>query len=110
MLRRLLLIRRKGKAKVIHSLLKTFPRRRFVLVGDSGEADAEMYGRLARKRPGQVSAIYIRVLNERPLHGERAAKAFHRLPATTVRTFRCPSELPTDLTQLAAADSLLVSG
>lgn len=108
MLRRLLLIRRKGKAKVIYTLLKTFPRRRFVLVGDSGEADAEIYGRLARKFPGQVSAIYIRLLNERPLHDERAGKAFHRLPSTSIRTFRCASELPIDLTHLASTDTLLV--
>ncbi|MDA1055607.1 MAG: App1 family protein [Planctomycetota bacterium] len=108
MLRRLLLIRRKGKAKVIHTLLKTFPRRRFVLVGDSGETDAEMYGRLARKCPGQVAAIYIRLLDERPLHDERAAKAFHGLLETSIQTFRCPSELPDDLIHVASADSLLV--
>lgn len=110
MLRRLLLIRRKGKAKVIQTLLKTFPRRRFILVGDSGEADAEMYGRLARKRPSQVAAIYIHLLDERSLHGERAAKAFRGIPESSIRTFRSPDELPTDLSYLTSADSLLVSG
>jgi phosphatidate phosphatase APP1 len=110
MLRRLLLIRRKGKAKVIHALLEKFPRRRFILVGDSGEADADMYGRLARKCPGQVAAIYIRLLNERPLDDECAAKAFRGLPETSVRTFRSPDELPTDLTHVTSADPLLVGG
>jgi Phosphatidate phosphatase APP1, catalytic domain len=106
MLRRLLLIRRKGKAKVIHNLLKKFPRRRFVLVGDSGESDTEMYGRLARKRPGQVAAIYIRVLDERPLDEERTDKAFHGLNGTDIRLFRCPSELPAELDDVACVDSL----
>ncbi|MBC8354587.1 MAG: DUF2183 domain-containing protein [Planctomycetes bacterium] len=110
MLRRLLLIRRKGKAKVIYNLMKKFPRRRFVLVGDSGEVDAEMYGRLARKCQGQVAAIYIRLLGERPLDDERAEKAFHGLPETSVQTFRCPSELPTDLADIAASELLLVGG
>ena len=85
-------------------LLQAFPRRQFVLVGDSGGADAEIYGRLARKFPDQVRAIYIRLLEERPLHDERAAKAFHRLPTANIQTFRCPSELPTDLTRLTSAN------
>ena len=110
MLRRLLLIRRKGKAKVIHTLLKKFPRRRFILVGDSGETDADMYGRLARKCPGQVAAIYIRLLTERPLLEERAAKAFRGLPESSIRIFRCPAELPTDLSHVTSAGSLLVGG
>ncbi len=110
MLRRLLLIRRKGKAKVIHTLLKTFPRRQFVLVGDSGETDAEIYGRLARRFAGQVPAIYIRLLNERPLRDERAAKAFHGLSMTRIQTFRSASELPAELTDLVSAESLLVGG
>lgn len=110
MLRRLLLIRRKGKAKVIYDLLRQFPRRKFVLVGDSGEVDPEMYGRLARKRPNQVAAIYIRVLEPRPMNHERALKAFGGITNTTVKTFRSPSELPTDLSAIAATDSLVVSG
>ncbi|HRX78290.1 MAG TPA: DUF2183 domain-containing protein [Pirellulaceae bacterium] len=109
MLRRLLLIRRKGKAKVIHTLLKTFPRRRFVFVGDSGEMDPEMYGRLARKRPGQVAAIYIRLLDQRPLQDDRRAKVFRGLIETTIQPFRCPSELPSELSAVASAPSLLVS-
>ncbi|MEX0819814.1 MAG: phosphatase domain-containing protein, partial [Pirellulaceae bacterium] len=107
MLRRLLLVRRKGKAKVIHTLLNKFPRRQFVLVGDSGETDAEMYGRLARKCPGQVAAIYIRLLDERPLAEERLAKAFHGLPESSVRTFRCPDELPADLTRITSTPLLV---
>ena len=100
MLRRLLLVRRKGKAAVIHSLLKTFPRRKFVLVGDSGESDPEIYGRLTRKRPDQVLAICIRDLHARPLHAERSKKAFRGLPEHLTRIFRCPSELATDLGRL----------
>jgi hypothetical protein len=100
MLRRLLLIRRKGKAAVIRSLLKKFPRRRFVLVGDSGERDPEIYARVARKRPQQVAAIFIRQLAERPISGERLQKAFHGLPSDVVHLFRGSSELPPELSGL----------
>ncbi len=110
MLRKMLLIRRKGKAKVIHNLLTHFPQRRFVLIGDSGEVDPEMYGRLARQRPDQVAAIYIRVLEPRPLDDQRVIKAFGGLSKTHVKTFRCPSELPADLSSLASTDSVLVGG
>jgi len=101
MLRRLLLIRRKGKAEVIRSLLKTFPHRRFVFVGDSGEKDPEIYVRAARKRPGQVAAILVRQLGSRPADDERLRRLARGLAPGLVRTFGCPSELPRDLTRLA---------
>lgn len=110
MLRRFFLIRRKGKAKVIRHLLKTFRRRRFVFVGDSGESDAEIYARLARKFPAQVAGIFIRRLDERPLSSERAAKVFRGLDETIIQTFRCPSELPFDLFPLAHVQPVLVGG
>jgi len=40
--------RKKYKPTVIEPLMKQFPNRRFVFVGDSGERDPEIYGKLAR--------------------------------------------------------------
>jgi phosphatidate phosphatase APP1 len=94
MLRRLVLIRRRGKLKTIGSLLRTFPNRRFLLVGDSGERDPEGYGALARKFPGQVAAIFIRDLPQRPMDFERCRRAFHGLPAERWTLFNSPAELP----------------
>jgi phosphatidate phosphatase APP1 len=93
-LRRLVLIRRRGKLKTIHALLRTFPHRQFLLVGDSGERDPESYGALARKFPGQVAGIFIRDLPQRPMDLERCRKAFHRLPAERWTLFNSPAELP----------------
>src|SRR5438067_7252361 len=76
LLRRLLMLRRSGKAGVIRSLLKTFPRRQFLLVGDSGEHDPEVYGAVARRYSQQVSGILIRQLaGERDIR-RRYARAF----------------------------------
>jgi hypothetical protein len=97
MLRRILLIRRRGKVSAIRSLLRTFPQRRFALVGDSGEIDPEIYGALARKYFGQVVAIYIRELSTRPMDEERCRKSFHHLPPTSWHIFRGPDELPATL-------------
>lgn len=49
------------KLAVLERLLDRWPRRRFVLIGDSGQADAEVYAELARRRPAQVAAIWIRL-------------------------------------------------
>jgi len=48
------------KLAVIEPLLERFPKRRFILVGDSGEKDAEIYETLARKYPQQIVHIMIR--------------------------------------------------
>lgn len=41
-------------------IISDFPERRFVLVGDSGEADLEVYTDVVMANPGRVLAVYIR--------------------------------------------------
>ncbi|MBN2296908.1 MAG: App1 family protein [Pirellulales bacterium] len=48
------------KLAAIEPIMTAFPRRRFILVGDSGEQDPEIYATVARKYPEQVAAIFIR--------------------------------------------------
>jgi hypothetical protein len=55
---------RETKPPVIETLLTTFPDRGFILIGDSGEADPEIYGDIARRHPDQVRAILIRRVTE----------------------------------------------
>ncbi|KAJ2627176.1 hypothetical protein IW137_005721, partial [Coemansia sp. RSA 1287] len=50
------------KRDTIEHLFKTFPERKFVLVGDCGEHDLETYADLARRFPARVVRIYIRDL------------------------------------------------
>ena len=53
------------KIKEITSLMERFPQRQFILVGDSGEIDPEVYSEIKRKRPNQVKEIWIRdVIND----------------------------------------------
>lgn len=49
--------RKKG---TLERILRDFPRRRFILVGDSGEADLEVYTDLAVAHPGRIIAVFIR--------------------------------------------------
>src|SRR6266700_1291310 len=61
----------KYKPTVIEPLLKRFPNRRFVLVGDSGERDPEIYAELARQFLTQDMRIYIRDGTDEPSRAKR---------------------------------------
>ncbi|KAH7106058.1 hypothetical protein BKA62DRAFT_688738 [Auriculariales sp. MPI-PUGE-AT-0066] len=46
-------------------LLDAFPTSKFILIGDTGEHDLEVYSSLAADRPGQIVAIYVRDVSTR---------------------------------------------
>jgi phosphatidate phosphatase APP1 len=48
------------KMGVIRRLLSTYEDLSFVLIGDSGEEDPEIYLQAVREHPGRITAIYIR--------------------------------------------------
>ncbi|OWW24450.1 hypothetical protein B4Q04_15725 [Zobellia sp. OII3] len=48
------------KQKEILNILKTYPKLKFILIGDSGEHDADIYKEIAELYPEQISAIYLR--------------------------------------------------
>lgn len=50
------------KVEEITKLMKRFPRRQFILIGDSGEVDPEVYKKIRSERPDQVKEIRIRDL------------------------------------------------
>ena len=89
----LFIARRWGKRKAIKQLLRTFPDRKFILVGDSGEKDPETYGVMARKFPDQVIKIFIRDLGGKKSNDNRFAKAFRRVPEDKWQLFTSASEL-----------------
>jgi phosphatidate phosphatase APP1 len=93
LLRRVLMLRRSGKIGVIRSILKAYPGRRFLLVGDSGEHDPEIYGALARRYPDQVAGVLIRRLEGPRNSPLRFAKAFRRIDPSLVTLYRDAAEL-----------------
>jgi len=46
--------------KQIRTILDTHPDLQFVLIGDSGQEDPEIYREVVRAYPGRIKAIYIR--------------------------------------------------
>ncbi len=60
---------REQKPGRIQEVLDLHPRLRFVLIGDSGEKDPEIYAAVARANPGRILAIYIREVRLEPGDG-----------------------------------------
>jgi phosphatidate phosphatase APP1 len=58
------------KKKNLYKILKDFPDRKFLLIGDSGEGDLEAYIDVACQFPHQVLAICIRDVTMPDLNGE----------------------------------------
>lgn len=82
------------KLAEIGQLIEDFPQRRFVLVGDSGERDPEIYGELARRHPAQVVAVLVRDITGEPTADPRWAEAFAGVEPARWRLFTDPATLP----------------
>ena len=93
MLGKLLLSRSSGKATVLRWILRAFPHRRFILIGDSGQHDPEIYGAVARKHRRQVAGILIREVENGPLSPARLGKAFANLDHDRWTVFNDPKTL-----------------
>jgi hypothetical protein len=83
----------KYKPSVIEPLLKQFPNRRVILIGDSGERDPEIYGMLARKFPKQIERILIRNVTKEPADADRYTEAFHDVRRDFWQVFTTPQEI-----------------
>ncbi len=58
-------IHKEHKMAKIRQILTTYCDLRFVLIGDSGQKDAEIYSQVVKEYPGRILAVYIRdVSNE----------------------------------------------
>lgn len=68
------------KQQKLVQLLSGLGQRRFILIGDSGEADPEIYGEIARRFPAQVVAVLIRDVSGEPADAPRYRQAFRGLP------------------------------
>jgi phosphatidate phosphatase APP1 len=53
------------KQKEIIEILKTYPKFKFILIGDSGEHDPYIYKEIAEAFPNRILAIYLRHANHR---------------------------------------------
>ena len=93
MLQRMIRLRRSGKTTAIKLLLMKFPFRKFILVGDSGEKDLEIYRKTAARFPRQVTGILIRDLPHHPIDLEQLEKCRAALPHVMCKGFETAVDL-----------------
>jgi len=70
------------KHTAIAALLAAYPKLPFILVGDSGEADPEIYRDIVHQHPNRIRAIYIRSINRQP----KRLAAIEKLIAEVAKT------------------------
>ena len=107
------------KKATLDRIMRDFPERRFVLVGDSGEADLEVYTDVVMEHPGRVIAVFIRDVTTPPSQkffdpwtGPSGGASSSRPPVsrnesaeslTTAKRFSRPSDIEDDDHELRAA-------
>jgi phosphatidate phosphatase APP1 len=57
---------REHKAMLIRRMLGLYPGVPFILIGDSGQRDPEVYAQIVAEHPGRIRAIYIRHVHTNP--------------------------------------------
>ncbi|WP_124979403.1 App1 family protein [Nonlabens xiamenensis] len=58
-------LKRPHKEHELLNILKHYPNMKFILIGDSGEHDADYYINVAQQYPERILAIYLRSVNHR---------------------------------------------
>lgn len=84
---------RNYKLNVITRIMEMYPERKFVLVGDTGEQDPEVYGEIARRRPEQVTDILLRDVTREPRTAARYVRAMDQVPEAKWRIFQEAREI-----------------
>ncbi len=76
------------KQSEILNLLKMYPDMNFILIGDCGEKDADIYTKIAKEHPGRILAIYLRNVNHRRKEKriKKLIKSFDSCPILLVHT------------------------
>ncbi len=85
------------KSRRIRDILRRFPERRFILVGDSGERDPRIYATLARKYPDRVVGIFIRAVRSDHRDRSRFRELFRGIDPSRWIIFHKADELPPNL-------------
>ncbi len=84
------------KPKQIEPILQRYANRQFILIGDSGEQDPEVYGDIARRYPAQIHRILIRNVDQSITEDERYKIAFRNIARKKWQIFNHPEQIALD--------------
>ena len=72
------------KIDTITQMMKDFPAKQFILIGDSGEKDVEVYGDLYKEYASQIKAIYIRNVTDETQNNARMKSAYGQYASSVI--------------------------
>lgn len=81
------------KPAAIKAILERYPKRNFILVGDSGEHDPQAYAKVAREHPDQITKILIRNVHASDTLNQEYNEVFEGLNRRLWKTFVYPSQI-----------------
>ncbi len=81
------------KPQAIKTILNRYPARQFILVGDSGEQDPEVYTQLYKEHSQQIAGIYIRNVTQEKSDNARFEKLFADIDESRWQLFTDPQVL-----------------
>jgi phosphatidate phosphatase APP1 len=70
------------KARAIENILATYPALRFILIGDSGEQDPEIYADILSRFPERIRVIYIRSIDRSAARLKAVGKLVEQVAST----------------------------
>lgn len=84
------------KAKMIERVMTLWPHLNFILIGDSGQRDAEIYADAIEKHPGRVMAVFIRdvaYINHGDIARLKATAEAHGVPVASSDDLSAASDI-----------------
>ncbi len=68
------------KIKQIQNIIQRYPKHHFILIGDSGEHDPEVYAKIYQQFPDNIQSIQIRTVKDSDLSEKRFKEVFKNVP------------------------------
>lgn len=81
------------KLDKIELIMRFYPHMQFVLIGDSGERDPEIYTEIVRRHPASVRMIYIRNVNPDPARIEALDRLIDEVSSTGTQLILAPDSV-----------------
>ncbi|RTZ65431.1 MAG: hypothetical protein DSZ29_04370 [Aquificaceae bacterium] len=80
------------KINKITAIIKRYPKHHFILIGDSGEHDPEIYAKIYRQFPRNIQSIWIRYVEGSHMSRQRLATDFKDIPRNIWTIFSSPNK------------------
>lgn len=90
---------RPHKTAAIDPIVTAFPERKFILIGDSGEQDPEIYAHFLRERPQQIVQVFIRAVRGIAVDLPRLQQTFRDAPRTSWTVYETADQIHEPLLQ-----------